>query len=306
MATQYNPATGQYEEVGTARTTQTSIRGQSERQRNSDSPAVGSREYWLRGYYDDYVKQITAAGGTPESRAQWELSISGDAADIDPTAKAKLKEDLATVKAKNEKAQEKADLEALLNQARIDRQGLLTELEGTGKAGISKAKTARQQRLSELASLLQGVQERAFAENTPTILEDLSARDLLHSSAVGENLAKEKSRLSQITSDQLRAQSLQDLNEELRQEEKLQDILGGIKTSGYGSELELRTGGLKDQNELARALIEREFSSIDNYLNNYYANKSAKEQAKAMQEAGLYSLAGQLVGAGTTAYMLKK
>lgn len=63
---------------------------------------------------------------------------------------------------------------------------------------------------SELAELLNQQMERQYSEQVPGYLEDLNTRGLLRSSALGDRLAQERSRMGAGVNEQLALQAIQD------------------------------------------------------------------------------------------------
>lgn len=99
------------------------------------------------------------------------------------------------------------------SQASLDAQKLLEEanfqrdqqLQGqTDRAG------QRRQYLDELSGLLNQQSEREFTESLPGLYEDLNTRGLLRSSALGESMSKEKSKMAARINEQIAMQGLQD------------------------------------------------------------------------------------------------
>lgn len=154
----------------------------------------------------------------------------------------------------------------------IDRE---RELSGTFEAQETER---RQERLRNLGSILAGQREQAFNRAAPGIMEDLSARGLLHSSALGEELAGEQSRLARQSELELMRQALQDT-----------DVLAGIRGGALGREI-----------ELGRAGQERVFSLEDFEKQAALAREIAQIQASAQETAAQQNLLGNVLGAGAT------
>lgn len=82
--------------------------------------------------------------------------------------------------------------------------------QGQMSAENKTASEARASRLSQLSDLLTKQGDAAYSENAPAILESLQGRGLLHSSAVGSELAKERTRQQRLTDALIAGQSLSD------------------------------------------------------------------------------------------------
>jgi len=117
---------------------------------------------------------------------------------------------------------------------------------------LAKQTGLRGERLEDLGGILAGAEERAFGLNQPFIQEGLQEQGLLRSSGLGESLARERSRLSGITQEQLSIQALRDRDAEI-------SGLGGIlgQSQGFQNAALQRQFGLEDfqrQAQLAQFL----------------------------------------------------
>jgi hypothetical protein len=166
------------------------------------------------------------------------------------------------------------ELEKLKSKKKID--ALKTEAKGIGEEYVGKFKDERKTRRSELAKLLGEQSETAFSTNQPGILEDLSARGLLHSSGTGDALAKERARLATLESQALRGQELSDLDTEQSLQQAIMD-----RTLGYGD-----------------ANLERSFSLDDIRMANEQAVNAARIQSEAAKQASQNQLISDVVGLG--------
>ena len=147
-----------------------------------------------------------------------------------------------------------------------------------GEEYLTKFKDERTTRRGELAKLLQEQSENAFSENQPGILEDLSGRGLLHSSGVGDSLAKERGRLAKLESQALQNQDLADLDAE----------------QGLESAIMNRTLGYND------ADVQRGFSLDDIRMANESAINTARMEAETAKQGGWNDLISSVVGGAAT------
>jgi len=150
-----------------------------------------------------------------------------------------------------------------------------------GEQFITGEEERRKQRRSDLSGLLTTSREQAFSENAPEILESLSSRGLLRSSAVGEELAGEQSRLQQISENFLSTQALSDV-----------DAISGFKQGALGREIDLRRKGKEREFSLEdfgrEASLARELAQL--------GVSSSREQSKADLTGSIFDLLGQLGG----------
>lgn len=95
----------------------------------------------------------------------------------------------------------------------VEREGIRQRLQAEGDAAT--AKTRRGEALNELAGLLGKQADEAFDTNRAAILEDLNARGLLRSSAVGHEFARERSRQKQVSENIISTQAISDRDADL-------------------------------------------------------------------------------------------
>lgn len=112
------------------------------------------------------------------------------------------------------------------SEAGRDVQKLIAEAElqkSLNKQAYDSQATQRKQYLSELSDLLIKQQQAQLNDQMPGIYEDLNTRGLLRSSALGEKVGLEASKLARQTSEQLALQGLTDRNNALSQSGKIED-----------------------------------------------------------------------------------
>jgi hypothetical protein len=238
---------------------------------------------WEEKYYVDYFNTLKDRGEESDAMSFNEYSWKLDKKDLDGSAKDIKNEYIETIDSNKQIADADAAFQEKLNT-------LYGEAETSGKSFLEGIKGEREKRYSDLASLLSGMSDRAFDENNPAILEDLSARGLLHSSAVGDSLAKERARIQQTTQDTLRMQALSDLDYEQNLAKSLEERLYGLKTTGLDA--------FKGYND---AGLQRAFSLTDFYAQGRQAKQLAQMQAEAMQESAKTQMYGSLLGMGAGA-----
>jgi len=153
-------------------------------------------------------------------------------------------------------------------------ESLISDARTKGSEFLTGVKTSRADRLKELETLLGEREERLFSESTPGILEDLSSRDLLHSSAVGEAFAKERGRLGAESREILTAQQLADLDVEQQLAKEIEDRIFGLKVGG----------------------VEREFSLEDLGRSERLAREIGGLQASTGERGALFQLLGGTLG----------
>lgn len=197
---------------------------------------------------------------------------------------------------------------------------LINKQKTTGDQYLTDFRSGRSKRLSDMANLLSQTAERNMSEATPSILEDLSSRGLLHSSAVGDELAKRKKQLAAATSESLQAQNLADLDAEqelsnsnlsniqtLEKAGLSSDIdlsqwgLGqeaGLGTTGYQNNFDMAKQILQNKIDMQRAGIERKFSVEDLDKEMALARELAQKQADSANSQSKTNLWGQLGGIG--------
>jgi hypothetical protein len=146
-----------------------------------------------------------------------------------------------------------------------------------GETNLAKTKAERADRRSKLATQLAGMRDTAFKENVPGIQEGLSSQGLLHSSALGTELAKEQGRLQTRSEELMNTQELSDLDYE-------QMLRSGI----LGEELATRT-----------ASMNRDFSLQDWSRNAALAREIAKMQADSADKTSKNNIWSSLIGAGS-------
>lgn len=116
-------------------------------------------------------------------------------------------------------------IEAGTNLGGRDEAKLLAEAELQKKLrqqSYDETTASRKKMLSDLSNLLMTQQKAQLQDSLPGIYEDLNARGLLRSSALGDRVSTEQSKLARQTSEQLALQGLSDDNTALGQ-------LGGIE-----------------------------------------------------------------------------
>lgn len=112
------------------------------------------------------------------------------------------------------------------SEAGRDVQKLIAEAElqkSLNKQAYDSQADQRKQYLSELSDLLIKQQQAQLNDQMPGIYEDLNTRGLLRSSALGEKVGLEASKLARQTSEQLALQGLTDRNNALTQSGKIED-----------------------------------------------------------------------------------
>lgn len=192
------------------------------------------KAYWKQRYYDDYVAQVKAAGGTPVDRTAWENHVTDDR--MDETAKSFLTSELGKIS--TDTATKKLQDEY---QAGLDK--TIADLQTSGNQRISSVKSERQNRMSQLAALLGKEADRQFSLDAPEILEQLNTRGLLKSSATGEAMAREKANLQEQVNAGLSRQELADLDYEQQLANDIFNSTMGLKTKGMDYIANLSAGG---------------------------------------------------------------
>lgn len=258
------------------------------KQSGSESSNISTQE-WLNRYYADYKRQIEEAGGTPVSREKWESHISGNSADIDPTAKAFLNAELDKIEATNATAAEQEKAKKQLEETQTANTLL-------GENLIGKVKGHQAASDEQLLKALLSTADQQFDLNKPEILEDLSARNLLHSSGVGTALAREKRNLNQSIANALMAKHSSDENNLSNFEKDIYSNATGLNEKNFGNQFNLDV-----------ANMQRGFS-LDDYINNFtQATNMARTQSDATQKASENALWGDTVKTaaqlGLMAYM---
>jgi len=161
-------------------------------------------------------------------------------------------------------------------------QSLIDKEKGLTDKFITEEGDRRSARLKELSGILGGQRDEAFAENAPGIYEDLSSKGLLHSSATGQALSKEKGRLQSLSDAAISTQALSD-----------QDVLSQFRQGAMQRELGLYEGGLERQYSIEdwtkSAGLQRELAQM---------NASAMKSAANTQ--GKYDMWGNIISAGAT------
>lgn len=166
-------------------------------------------------------------------------------------------------------------------------ESFIDNLMGRGENLIGELRTGRESRRGELAGLLAGERERVFSEEAPWILEQLSQRGLLHSSATGEALTKEQSRLQQISEEVLGKQELTDLDYE-------QDLMKSL----FGMETDIRTAGIEREFSLEDWEKYKTFAEEQFGRESDLAKEIANMQANAMSSSSKTSMWGDILGTG--------
>jgi len=158
------------------------------------------------------------------------------------------------------------DEKKLIQEAELQRQLQLEQWE--------QANALRAQYQQELAQTLQSQMDRQFQESLPGMYEDLNTRGLLRSSALGDRMSTEQSKLAARTNEQLALQAIQDQ---------------------YGSLGQL--GGIHDQYGQARyGAIDRRFS-MEDYARQIEASLKMGQAMTPMQQ---YSGGNSKAGAQAT------
>lgn len=118
-------------------------------------------------------------------------------------------------------------LESNNQQANIDAQKIAQEAALQQQLAVQAAQeraSQRQKYLNDLTGVLQSEQDRAFNTNAPDIMEQLNSRGLLQSSELGNAFAREKSRLSGITTDALAKYGIEGQTADLTDLKSIQDM----------------------------------------------------------------------------------
>ena len=110
----------------------------------------------------------------------------------------------------------------------------------------------RSSRLDELSNFLSGAQERRYAEAVPGIQEQLNTQGLLRSSALGDALAGDRSRLEELTQESLLQQGLADREASILGVE--QTIAPRLSAQTAGLERRLSLEDMTMEQALAREL----------------------------------------------------
>lgn len=176
-----------------------------------------------------------------------------------------------------------SDINSLLQKLNGLRDSLYSDTESSGADFLSKMKGERSQRLTDLSALLREREGQVFDENQPGILEGLSSRGLLHSSGVGEAMARERGRLAAASDFALQKQSLDDLDAEQKIAEDIQNRLFGIKS-----------GGLSESTDLWKSGLERKYGLQDMQTQMALAEKIAGMSNNSNTLSGLLQLLPQL------------
>lgn len=167
--------------------------------------------------------------------------------------------------------------------------GLAGDIRGRGEEFVSGISAERTSRLEDLAGLLEREREEAFDISRPEILEDLERRGLLHSSAVGEEFARERGRLTRESENILRRQALQDVDFE---QQLLSDLLG--------RELGATETGVRAGADIETSVLPRIRGLGDFRLQADLAQSRADQEAARRTSAQKRGLFGQLLGTGAT------
>lgn len=157
------------------------------------------------------------------------------------------------------------------------------------KATLEAQNTARQGQLSDLATLLAKQNQTQLGQAAPSILEDLNARGLARSSAVGNQYANALSNLTANTNNQIAQQSLANT---------------GLYTAGQSGITEADIAG--KGTALQRGL------SLQDYANQLQAgralgqiNQPANQPVQSGKGGASGAITGGLTGASTGAAFTK-
>jgi hypothetical protein len=243
----------------------------------------GNRGEWEQAYYATYAKGIRDAGGKPVDFSEYQQNLGEN---LDDTAKKFYRTELDKVKTDRE-------MDDFIGKGKDELQTLINEITGKKEAYLQRFKGERADRRTELARILNEQAGRTFSKDNPTIMEELSQRGLLHSSATGEALADRRADLEREVQSRMEMYGIGDLDIE---QQLAQDIIN--------TQFGLQTKGLERINSLREAGLERKFS-LDDLKDQYIgASNIAEMQARAQEEANrnatLRDALKTLVTVGTT------
>lgn len=128
---------------------------------------------------------------------------------------------------------------------KLEREGIRQRLQEEKSA--ETAATGRSESLEELTSLLAEQGDQAFDVNRAGILEDLNARGLFRSSAVGTEFARERGRQADISRNIVSAQSISDRDANINALIQAGATQRDFQTSGLSREFSLDDFGRQTQ-----------------------------------------------------------